>query len=151
ARKKNQSPKPSPAPSPAPPIHKWPAAVQEEHQMVRLDHTIELNQNRAHYGNLFGGQDRFDAIKHVLTPDGVGPAHDDKWMMMSYMGFLVDQKYKHVVALTGVNGGYSETYFLLEGAPTSRERLMCIGWVNGNHFLVISLKPDCPLPPTSPM
>ncbi|MCI48194.1 FAR1-related protein [Trifolium medium] len=28
---------------------------------------------------------------------------------------------------------------------------MCLGWVNGNHFLVIRLKPGCPIPPTCPM
>jgi hypothetical protein len=28
---------------------------------------------------------------------------------------------------------------------------MCLGWVNGNHFIVFHLKPDCSLPPISPM
>ncbi|MCI43513.1 receptor-like protein kinase, partial [Trifolium medium] len=50
----------------------------EEYQMVRLALTIELNQNRARYVELLGGQDRFDVIKHALTPDGVGLANDDK-------------------------------------------------------------------------
>ncbi|MCI78634.1 hypothetical protein A2U01_0099905, partial [Trifolium medium] len=32
---------------------------------------------------------RFDVIKHALTPDGIRATHDDKWMMMLDMGFLV--------------------------------------------------------------
>ncbi|MCI53771.1 receptor-like protein kinase, partial [Trifolium medium] len=46
---------------------------EEEHQMVRLDLTIELNQKRARYVKLFGGQERFDFIKNALTPHGIGP------------------------------------------------------------------------------
>ncbi|MCI90194.1 hypothetical protein A2U01_0111485, partial [Trifolium medium] len=40
---------------------------------------------------------------NTLTPDGIGVAHDDKWMMMLDMGFLVAQRYKHVVALIAGN------------------------------------------------
>ncbi|MCI38726.1 hypothetical protein A2U01_0059955 [Trifolium medium] len=71
--------------------------------MVRLDLTIVLNQNRARYVKLFGGQDIFDVIKNALVPDEIGAAHDDKWMTMPDVGFLVAQKYKHVVALIGGN------------------------------------------------
>ncbi|MCI61643.1 otubain, partial [Trifolium medium] len=60
---------------------------------------------------------------------------------MADMGFLLAQRYKHVVILIAGNNGYSKTSFPLEGGPTSRERLMCLGWVNGNHFMVIRLKP----------
>ncbi|MCI45815.1 hypothetical protein A2U01_0067054, partial [Trifolium medium] len=41
------------------------------------------------YVKLFGGQHRFDVIKHALTPDGIRAAHDNKWMMMPDMDFLV--------------------------------------------------------------
>ncbi|MCI05944.1 FAR1-related protein [Trifolium medium] len=124
---------------------------EEAHQIIRLDLAIELNQNRANYVKLFGGHERFDVIKNALTPDGIGPAREDKWMIMPDMGFLLAKKYKHVVILIGSNRGYSKNYFPLEGARTSRERLMCLGWVNGDHFMVIHLKPNCPLPSTSPM
>ncbi|MCI49479.1 receptor-like protein kinase, partial [Trifolium medium] len=65
---------------------------EEEHQMVRLDLTIVLNQNRARYVKLLGGQDIFDVIKNALVPDEIEAAHDDKWMTMPDMGFLVAQK-----------------------------------------------------------
>ncbi|MCH82047.1 otubain [Trifolium medium] len=58
---------------------------------------------------------------------------------------------KYTVVVLAGNGGYSETYFPLEGVPTASDKLMCLGWVNGNHFLVIRLKPGCPIPPTSLM
>ncbi|MCH83091.1 protein FAR1-RELATED SEQUENCE 6-like [Trifolium medium] len=36
-------------------------------------------------------------IKHALTPVRIGPAHEDKWLMIPDMCFLLAQKYKHVV------------------------------------------------------
>jgi hypothetical protein len=65
-------------------------------------------------------------------------------MTMSNMGFLLGQRYKHAVALLVGTIGYSETYFLLEGEPTSTERLMCLAWVNGDHFMAIRLKSGSP-------
>jgi hypothetical protein len=76
---------------------------------------------------MFDSQDRFEFIKNTLTPAGIGPAPEDKWMMMSSMGFLLAKKYKHVVVLLVENKGYFETFFPLEGEPTSKESLMCLG------------------------
>jgi hypothetical protein len=65
---------------------------------------------------------------NALTPTATGAAIENKWLTMSDMGFLLAQKYKHDVVLLADNKGYSETYFSLNGAPTSKERLMCLGW-----------------------
>ncbi|MCI33714.1 hypothetical protein A2U01_0054931, partial [Trifolium medium] len=84
---------------------------------------------------MFSGQQRFDLIKNALMLDGTGPATEEKWMMMPDMGFLLAQKYKHVVVLLAGNKEYSTTFSLLEGEPTSKERLKCLGWVNSNHIM----------------
>jgi hypothetical protein len=59
---------------------------------------------------------------NALTPTATGVAIENKWLTM------LAQKYKHDVVLLADNKGYSETYFSLNGAPTSKERLMCLGW-----------------------
>ncbi|XP_045799082.1 uncharacterized protein LOC123893192 [Trifolium pratense] len=107
------------------------------HNIICLEFTIELNKNRAQHLDIFGSQQRNDVIKNALKPAGTDVAHEDKCMMMHDIGFLLAQKYKHVVVLLAGNKGFSKMYFPLEGDPTSKERLVCLGWVNGNHFLVI--------------
>jgi hypothetical protein len=70
--------------------------------------------------------------------------------MLPDMSFLVAQKYNtRFVLLT--RHGYSKTFFPLEGEPLNREKLLCIGWMNDNHFMQIHLKPDSPIPQTSRM
>ncbi|MCI28822.1 FAR1-related protein [Trifolium medium] len=64
----------------------------ETHHNIRLNLTIELNQNRVRYLKMLGSQERFDVIKNALTPAENGPAPEDKWMMMPDMGFLLAQK-----------------------------------------------------------
>jgi hypothetical protein len=102
---------------------------------------------------LYGGKDIFDYILNVLTPipgrDGSAPRA--KWMTVPDIAFLLAQRYKHVVALLAGKVEYSKTYFPLEGEPTSTERLICLAWVNGNHFMAVRLKPCSLIPPTSKM
>ncbi|MCH79777.1 FAR1-related protein [Trifolium medium] len=124
---------------------------EDNHHMIRLDLLTELVHNKARYFQLFGGKDKLDYLKDALTPAGIGDADEDKWLTMPDMGFLLAQRYKHMVVLLAGNDEYSEMYFLLEGAPPYQERLMCLGWVNENHFMVVYLKPSSPIPSVSPM
>jgi hypothetical protein len=125
----------------------------DDHNVIRLDLTTELNRNWARYLNLYGGKDKFDYILNALTqmPGGDGSAPQAKWMTMSDMAFLLAQIYKHVVTLLAGKVGYSKTYFPLEGELTSTETLICLAWVNGNNFMAIRLKLGSPIPPTSEM
>jgi histone-lysine N-methyltransferase SETD2 len=124
-----------------------------DHIIIRLDLITELNRNWARYLKLYGGKDIFDYIMNALTPmtGGDGSAPREKWTTLPDMVFLLAQRYKHVVALLTGKVGYSKTYFPLECEPTSAERLICLVWVNGNHFMAVCLKPGSPLPPTSEM
>ncbi|MCH85802.1 protein FAR1-RELATED SEQUENCE 5 [Trifolium medium] len=123
---------------------------QDDFQMIRLDLSIELRAHKERYVQLYGGMKRYTVIETALVPCKIGPALEDKWMMMPDMGFFIAQKYNSaVVLLTG--NGWSETYFSLEGAPPYKEKLMCIGWVNENHFMQLYFSPDSPLPPPSKM
>ena len=109
----------------------------ETHSIIRLELLQELNSNRQSYLQLFGSERRFKQIKHALTPAGIGLALEDKWMTFPDMGFLIAQKYKCVVLLL-TRYGMSETFFPLRCAPTESDRLMCLGYVNNNHFMQVN-------------
>lgn len=60
-------------------------------------------------------------------------------MIFPDMGFLIAQKYKCVVVLL-TRYGISKTFFPLHRAPAeSINRLMCLGYVNNNHFMQLNL------------
>jgi hypothetical protein len=95
----------------------------KDHHIVRLELTIEHTKNRARYLTMFSSQERFDKIKHALTPTRIGPTPEDKWLMIR-VSFA--ERYKHAIVLAG-NQGHSVTYFPLEAKPPENERLMCLG------------------------
>jgi hypothetical protein len=68
---------------------------------------------------------------------------------MPGMCFLIAQRYKHVVVRLFIEKGRLKTFFPLCGAPSHRDRIMCMAHVNDNHFMMIYLKDGCPIPPTS--
>jgi len=109
----------------------------ETHSIIRLELLQELNNNRQSYLQLFGSERRFKQIKHALTPPGIGIPLEDKWMAFPDMGFLIAQKYKCVVVLL-TRYGMSETFFPLHGPPTESNQLMCLGYVNNNHFMQVN-------------
>jgi hypothetical protein len=106
---------------------------------------LELKKNKDRYLEVFASEKRFNDIKHALVLEHVGRALEDKWMIMLDMSFLVAQRYKSAVVLLTRNG-FSETFFLLEGEPPHRDKLMCLGWVHRNNFTEIHLKPDNLIP-----
>ena len=68
-------------------------------------------------------------------------------MTMPDMGFLISQKFNQTVVVLSI--GKLETHFPLCGPPpTCISRLMCLAYVNDNHFMTLNLKDDCPIPPT---
>ncbi|PNX84738.1 hypothetical protein L195_g040801, partial [Trifolium pratense] len=106
----------------------------DSHSMIRLDLSIELEKNKKRYIEVFGSEEKYNVINYAIIPETLGPVLEDK--------YAVD-------LLTG--NGISETYFPLEGEPSCRDKLMCLGWVNRNHFMQVTLKLDNPIPPTNKM
>jgi len=92
---------------------------------------------------------RYKEVSYTLSYDGIGNAPRDKWMAMPDMGFLIAQKFNQTVVVLSI--GKSETYFPLCGpsSPPSIDLLMCLAYVNDNHFMTLDLKDDCLIPPTS--
>ncbi|KEH44283.1 hypothetical protein MTR_1g111720 [Medicago truncatula] len=71
-------------------------------------------------------------------------------MTMSDMGFLIAQKFNQPIVVLSPGLGPSATYFPLCGPPPppSISPLMCLTYVNDNHFMALDLKDGCPIPPT---
>jgi len=72
----------------------------------------------------------------------LGNAPQGKWMTMPDMGFLIAQKINQTVVVLSI--GKSETYFPLCGPPPppSIDPLMCLAYVNDNHFCSMETIPS---------
>jgi hypothetical protein len=97
-------------------------AIEIASEIVRLEPTI--NKNRARYLTMFGSQKRFDWITCGW------------WCLIWSFSWLE----VHVIVLISDNKGYSETFFSVRECTSREERIMCPGWVNRNHFMIIYLK-----------
>jgi len=124
----------------------------DDHQMIRYQlHQELIGEGNARYRRMINDDKRYKDVLGALTYSGIGYAPPDKWMTMPDMGFLIAQKYNHAVVLLSTQKGRSETFFPLWGEPPLVERLMCMAHVNNNHFMIIKLKNDSPIPPTCPL
>jgi len=121
----------------------------DDHQMICCQlHKELISGGNAHYWRMINDDRRYKEVLGALTFSGIGHAPPDKWMTKPGMGFLIAQKYNHVVVLLSTAKGRPETFFPLWGEPPLVERLMCMAHVNENHFMIIHLKNGCPIPPT---
>lgn len=75
---------------------------------------------------MIGTHNRFNKVKRTITYDCIGPAIEDKWMIILDMSFLIVHKYKHMVVLLSIEIGQSETFFNLCGAPSQIDRTAVI-------------------------
>ena len=90
-------------------------------------------------------------VYDALSFSGIGNAPPDMWMTMPDMGFLIAQKFNQPIVVLSIGLGRSTTYFPLCGPPpTCIGRLMCLAYVDDNHFIfmALDLKDDCSIPRT---
>jgi hypothetical protein len=80
-----------------------------DYQIIGLKLTIELNKHNKWYLTMFGSQARFSEVMHTFIPLGISPKHEDRWMIMFDLGFLLAQKYKHAVILL-IDDEFSESF-----------------------------------------
>jgi len=122
----------------------------DDHQIVWYNLYKELaGVENARYRRMINDDRRYKEVSNALSYGGIENAPPGKWMTMPYMGFLIAQKFNQTVVVLSI--GKSETYFPLCGPPSppSIDPLMCLAYVNDNHFMALDLKGDCPIPPTS--
>jgi len=122
--------------------------IVDNHQLIRYNlYKGLVGVENARYLRMINDDRRYKEVSDALSYGDIGNAPRDKWMTMSDMGFLLAQKFNQTVVVLSI--GKSETYFPLCGPPPSIDLLMCLAYVNDNHFMALDLKDDCPIPPTS--
>ncbi|XP_022001698.1 uncharacterized protein LOC110899126 [Helianthus annuus] len=87
--------------------------------------------------------DIYDSIYHLE----VEPAPYRKWMQLPYAGLLAAQKFG--VIIQHFSNGGNQTYFpMFDGPTTCRDHTtISIAFVKNNHFILLKLTNDCPMPP----
>jgi len=122
----------------------------DDHQLIRYNLYKELvGVENARYQRMINDDRRYKEVSGALSYAGIDNVPRDKWMTMPDMGFLIAQKFNQTVVVLSIRLGRSATYFPLCGPPpTCIGRLMCLAYVNDNHFMALDLKDDCSIPPT---
>jgi len=121
----------------------------DDHQIVWYNLYKELvDVENACYRRMINGYKRYKEVSDALSYGGIGNAPRHKWMTMPDMGFIIAQKFNQAVVVLSI--AKSETYFPLCGPPPppSIDLLMCLAYVNDNHFMPLDLKDGCLIPPT---
>lgn len=122
----------------------------DDHVLVRYNLYKELiGVENGRYRRMINDDRRYKEVLDALSYSGIGNAPPDKWMTMPDMGFLIAQKFNQTVVVLSI--GKSETFFPLCGPPPppTIDPLICLAYVNDNHFMALKLKDGCPIPPTS--
>ncbi|KEH33377.1 uncharacterized protein [Medicago truncatula] len=127
--------------------------TEESHVMVRRALIKELKEHRNKYIEVNASEDRYNYILDGLLPpkNPSSFAPPDKWLTFPDMGHIVASCYNRlVVEMTTLDIGVSENFFPLRGAPpiNPKSNMICLALIP-NHFVLLSLKDGCPLPPSS--
>jgi len=127
--------------------------TEESHIVVRRALIKELKEHRNKYIEIYESERRYNYILDGLHPpkNASSFAPPDKWLTLPDMGHIVASCYNRpVVEMTTIDIGVSETFFQLRGRPpvNPKSNMICLGLIL-NHFVLLSLKDGCPLPPSS--
>jgi len=128
--------------------------TEESHVIVRRTLIKEVKEHRNDYIKIYAGECRYNYyILDGLHPpkNGSGFAPPDKWLTLPDMRHIVASCYNRpVVGMTTLDIGVSETFFPLRGRPlvNPKSNMICLGLIP-NHFVLLLLKDDCPLSPSS--
>jgi len=123
--------------------------TEENHVLVRRALIKELKEHRNKYIEIYASERRYNYILDGLHPpkNASSFAPPDKWLTLLDMGHIVASCYNRlVVEMTTLDIGVSKTFFPLRGRPpvNPKSNMICLGLIP-NHFVLLSLKDDCPL------
>ena len=107
----------------------------------------ELNNNVDEYASLYGSYKRLSFIREALTFfEADKPAPLLHWMNLPDMGHLIASWYNVIFIL--ISESQSMTFLPLRSAPLppQEQHVICIGHVNQNHFVEVSLVPNPSMP-----
>nr|XP_004512586.1 uncharacterized protein LOC101492156 [Cicer arietinum] len=113
----------------------------------RLDQ--EIVSHVTPYDRLFTG--RIKEVRDSLMISGLGVQPMDKWLSIPDMGYVIATTYNIILVTFGLT--FSMTFFPMRGShsrSTKNDRICCIGFVNGNHWIPLKMKDGFPMPDIAP-
>jgi len=127
--------------------------TEESHVMVLRALIQEVKEHRNDYIKIYAGERRYNYILNGFYPPKNGSCitPPDKWLTLPDMGHIIASCYnRSVVQMITLDIRVSETFFPLRGRPpvNSKSNMICLGLIP-NHFVLLSLKDGCSLPPSS--
>ncbi|XP_014503392.1 uncharacterized protein LOC106763743 [Vigna radiata var. radiata] len=120
---------------------------EEAWPTIRHNLYEELTQWRDEYANLVGSYDRLEELRQSLIVHDRLQVNAKKWMTIPDIGYAIANRYN--VILVCLSYVQSFTIFPLRTPPPTdirQHQILCIGFVNGCHFVQVKLQDDCPLP-----
>ncbi|XP_014489909.1 uncharacterized protein LOC106752688 [Vigna radiata var. radiata] len=120
---------------------------EENWPIIRHDLHEELTQWRDEYANLVGSYNRLEELRQSLIVHDRSQVNAKKWMTIPDTGYAIANTYN--VILVCLSFVQSFTIFPLRTPPPTdirQHRMLCIGFVNGCHFVQVQLQHGCPLP-----
>jgi len=121
--------------------------------MVRRALIKELKEHMNKYIKIYASERRYNYILDGLHPpkNASSFAPPGKWLTLPDMGHIIASCYiRSVVEITTLDIGVSETFSPLRGrlSVNPKNNMVCLGLIS-NHFVLLSLKDDCPPPLSS--
>ncbi|KAK8934331.1 hypothetical protein KSP39_PZI014553 [Platanthera zijinensis] len=110
---------------------------------VRNNLQYEILNHATLYDHVYDANRRqqlIDSLDCTITPAPV-----EKWMSLPDMGLVIASFYN--VAVVQLSRDQCFTFLPLHSIPPTEPKLISIGFINGNHFVALTLRDNCPLPP----
>ncbi|XP_014511731.1 uncharacterized protein LOC106770434 [Vigna radiata var. radiata] len=120
---------------------------EEAWPTIRHNLYEELTQWRDEFANLVGSYDRLEKLRQSLIVHDRSQVNAKKWMTIPDIGYAIANRYNVILACLSYVQSF--TIFPLRTPPPTditQHRILCIGFVNGCHFVQVQLQDGCPLP-----
>ncbi|XP_058211675.1 uncharacterized protein LOC131323853 [Rhododendron vialii] len=119
---------------------------EEDWINIRKILVMELDQYFSLYEGMCGEKELAKELCHKLNYSG-SPAPKDRWIIMPEMGHLIESVFQ--VVLVFLSNHQCLTFLPLQYPPLPPESrsLIVLRHVNGNHFVMVYLRPNSPIPP----
>ncbi|KAJ1385460.1 MULE transposase domain [Sesbania bispinosa] len=108
---------------------------EESWPIIRQELYREICYWHHDYAQLFGDEQRCYQLRNSLLVDGRTSVAVDKWMTLPDIGYVIAFRYN--VMLVSLSIDQSMTFFPLRGHPPTNHKILCIGYVDSNHWVQV--------------
>ncbi|XP_057443222.1 uncharacterized protein LOC130735139 [Lotus japonicus] len=123
---------------------------EQNWKQVREDMIKELTLRQCIYHGMYGTDKHYEKVLQALHLAPNEFATEEKWLSVPDMGHIVATMYQVVFVTLSNRGG--ATYFPLTGPVLhpSEHQIICLLFVNNNHWVKVLISTDFPLPTVNP-